>query len=30
VDGDGRAEIVLCYEAVDRSGRSVFDVVGWK
>jgi hypothetical protein len=29
VDGDGKAEIVLAYEAVDQSGRTVFDVIGW-
>ena len=29
VDGDGKSEIVLAYEAVDQSGRTVFDVVGW-
>ncbi|MDZ4772363.1 MAG: VCBS repeat-containing protein [Planctomycetota bacterium] len=30
VDGDGKSEIVLSYEALDGSGRAVFDVVAWK
>ncbi|MBL8859882.1 MAG: VCBS repeat-containing protein [Planctomycetes bacterium] len=30
VDGDKRTEIVLRYIARDGSGRTVFDVVGWK
>ncbi len=30
VDGDGRVEIVLQYDALPRDGNSTFDVVGWR
>lgn len=30
VDGDGRAELVLCYEALDGDARTAFDVVAWR
>jgi hypothetical protein len=30
VDGDGRAEIVLKYDALAPGGNSVFDVLGWR
>lgn len=30
VDGDGRVEIVLQYDALPLNGNSTFDVVGWR